>query len=113
MSNGSTEFYTRQGIAGDEAKKLSKLARKKERIYVIAAALTSINNLTWIQILYNDPSVAESRSLKEWLVLAGISAASVAASTLVTWLAYLSDPTATLKATEKKDDVTPLETAVK
>lgn len=68
------------------------LTRKKEIIYVAMAFFTSIGQLTWVQMAYNEPSFAFAWTAKEWAIICGISLVFVTAQTLIAWKAYLSDP---------------------
>jgi len=69
------------------------IERKKEVIYVCASLTTAVCGLTWIQMAYNDPSVVKAWDWGSWKVILGISAFFVINQTLITWLAYMSDPT--------------------
>lgn len=66
--------------------------RKKEKIYVTSQISISIGALTWVQMAYNDPSIVKAWDWKEWAVMLAISAVFVTASTMTTWLSYLSEP---------------------
>ena len=68
------------------------LERKKEIIYVCASFTTAVCGLTWIQMAYNEPGVVKAWDWVEWKVVLGISAFFVINQTLITWLAYMSDP---------------------
>ena len=68
------------------------LERKKEIIYVCAAFTTAACGLTWVQMAYNEPSMVKAWDWMEWKVVISISAFYVLNSTLITWLAYMSDP---------------------
>ena len=68
------------------------LERKKEVIYVAAAFTTAACGLTWVQMAYNEPSMVKAWDWQEWKVVISISAFYVLNSTLITWLAYMSDP---------------------
>lgn len=65
---------------------------KKEKIYVTSQISISIGALTWVQMAYNDPSIVQAWDWKEWSVMLAISAVFVTASTMTTWLSYLSEP---------------------
>ena len=69
------------------------IERKKEVIYVCASFFSSVCGLTWLQMAYNDPSVVKAWDFTEWKVVIGISTFIVINQTLITWLAYMSDPT--------------------
>jgi hypothetical protein len=73
-------------------------SRKDEVLYVSLSFLQAFNALTWVQILYNEPSAVKSKSGIEWTILITISLFLVLGQTLTTWKAYLSDP-------NKKDEI--------
>jgi len=70
------------------------LIERKEQIYTRLATLISFGQLTWVGMLYNDPSFWKSHTWDEWLIVCMISAAFVWAARLNTLKAYLSDPKA-------------------
>ena len=69
-----------------------KLATEKKAIYIALAFFTSIGQLTWVQMAYNDPSIVKAWDFIEWKTVLVISAVFVLAQTLIAWKAYLSDP---------------------
>lgn len=71
-----------------------RLARKKERLYVIGQFLISFTGTTWFQMTWNEPTFISAYGIKE-LVTIGIFAIILAVTNMVvTWLAYLSDSSA-------------------
>ena len=87
------------------------LERKKEVIYVCAAFTTAACGLTWVQMAYNEPSMVKAWDWMEWKVVISISAFYVLNSTLITWLAYMSDPSGrTSKSQLPKPPIPPTET---
>ena len=70
--------------------------RKNELIYIALAFLTSLGQLTWIQIAYNDPSMLNALEGKSLITLLCISSIFVLTQTLIAWKAFLSNPDAPL-----------------
>lgn len=63
---------------------------ESKALYISIAFMQQCVSLVWVQALYNDPSIWESRSAKEWAIIGIISAANVLTGTLVTWKAAAS-----------------------
>lgn len=59
-------------------------------LYIAMSATQQTVSLVWVQSLYNDPSMWNSRAPKEWAIIGIISAFNVLSGTFVTWKAAMS-----------------------
>lgn len=64
-------------------------------LYTAISFLQQTMSLVWVQALYNDPSLIESRSTKEWLVISVISLINVLTGTALTMKAARSSSAST------------------
>lgn len=73
-------------------KKFRIFETKKERIYVAAQVFVSTSSLAIFQTVNNSPETIKAWDVQEWKAVIFCALILVTGNTLLTWLAYMSDP---------------------